>query len=100
MKYDSSKAVEMILDENCDRPIVLTDNNGEKHIFEQIATIPFDKRMFVILVEKEDYESGNTEEAGYVFEIDTDNMQLYIVDNDETISHVFEIYDRLFEEIN
>ncbi len=100
MKYDSTKAVEMILDENCDRPIVLTDNNGEKHIFEQIATIPFDKRMFVILVEKEDYESGNTENSGYVFEIDTDNMKLYIVDNEETISQVFEIYDRLFEEMN
>ena len=90
--------IEMLLDENCNDNIVLYDENGEGTEFEQIAVIPMDDNLYFILrpIGMDDLD----EDVAFVFElIETEEeASIDLVEDDDIIDRVFEIYNTLFEE--
>lgn len=94
-----SNVIDQLLDTNYEGTVTLYDPYGKAVEFEPIAVIPYDKKMYAIMVEKEIFDKGEIDEAGEVFELDVDNDNISLIDDDDIISSVFEIYDRLFEEM-
>ena len=91
--------IDQILDNEYDGTVTLYDGNGKAVEFEQIAVIPYDKRVYAILVQKEIFDKGELDEAGEVFELDGERGEIKPIEDVNIISNVFEIYDRLFEEM-
>ena len=48
---------------------------------------------------KEIFDKGELDEAGEVFELDVESGEIKPIEDVNIISNVFEIYDRLFEEM-
>lgn len=96
MKYEN--IFDTILDENCTDTIYLEDEKKNLIAYEQIAIIPYDNKMYAILAEKEAYEQG-LEDCGEVFLIDEKAKKIKLVNNINIISAVFEILDRMYEEL-
>ncbi|MDE5756053.1 MAG: hypothetical protein K2I23_03100 [Clostridia bacterium] len=97
MQYKN--AIEQLLDEENDETVYLkSDTDGSIQAFEQMALIAYDKKLYAILVRKEDYDSGNIENAGLVFEVDEKRQKLDEVTDDNIIFEVFDLYDKMFEE--
>ncbi|MCX4362139.1 MAG: hypothetical protein OSJ74_01950 [Clostridia bacterium] len=97
MRYKN--AIEQLLDEENNETVYLkSDVDGSIQAFEQMALIAYDGRLYVILVRKEDFDSGNIESAGLVFEIDEKRQKLDEVTDDNLIFEVFDLYDKMFEE--
>lgn len=97
MEYKN--AIEQLLDEENYETIYLkSDETGEIQAFEQMALVPFDNSLYAILMRKEDYDNGNFENGGMVFKIDEKRQKVDLVEDDNVIYEVFDIYDRMFEE--
>ena len=96
MKYDN--IIDAILDENCLDPIFLEDEKGNKYEYEQEALIPYDDKLYAILVDMEMIKQEKFDEAGEVFLIDEKKGTLTLVDDVNIIGEVFNIYDQLMEE--
>lgn len=97
MEYKN--AIEQLLDEENDETIYLkSDETGEIQAFEQMALVPFDNSLYAILMRKEDYDNGNFENGGMVFKIDEKRQKVDLVEDDNVIYEVFDIYDKMFEE--
>ncbi len=97
MRYKN--AIEQLLDEENDETVYLKSDVDESiQAFEQMALIAYDKKLYAILVRKEDYDSGNIENAGLVFEVDEKRQKLDEVTDDNIIFEVFDLYDKMFEE--
>ena len=90
-----------IFDENDSDPIVLYSENGEEIAFEQIALIPLEGRVYVIMQPVELLE-GMADDEALVFEIlDRDGETvLDVVLDDEIMDAVFAKYDILWNEAN
>lgn len=97
MEYKN--AIEQILDEENDETIYLkSDETGKIEAFEQMALVPFDNSLYAILMRKEDFDAGNFDNGGMVFKIDEKKQKVTLVEDDNVIFEVFDIYDRMFEE--
>ncbi len=96
MKYDN--IIDAILDENCLDPIFLEDEKGNKYEYEQEALIPYDDKLYAILVDMEMIKQEKFDEAGEVFLIDEKKGTLTLVDDVNIIGEVFNVYDQLMEE--
>jgi len=96
MKYDN--IIDTILDENCLDPIFLEDEKGNKYEYEQEALIPYDDKLYAILVDMEMIKQEKFDEAGEVFLIDEKKGTLTLVDDVNIIGEVFNVYDQLMEE--
>ena len=97
MEYKN--AFEQLLDEENDETVYLkSDESGKISAFEQIALIPYDKKIYAILVRKEDYDAGKFDNTGMVFEIDENKQRVIEVVDENIVFEVFDIYDRMFEE--
>ena len=96
MKYDN--IIDAILDENCLDPIFLEDEKGNKYEYEQEALIPYDDKLYAILVDMEMIRQEKFDEAGEVFLINEKKGTLTLVDDVNIISEVFSVYDQLMEE--
>ena len=96
MKYDN--IIDAILDENCLDPIFLEDEKGNKYEYEQEALIPYDDKLYAILVDMEMIRQEKFDEAGEVFLIDEKKGTITLVDDVNIISEVFNVYDQLMEE--
>jgi len=96
MKYNN--VIDSILDENCLDPIFLEDEKGNKYEYEQEALIPYDDKLYAILVDMEMIRQEKYDEAGEVFLIDEKKGTLTLVDDVNVISEVFAVYDQLMEE--
>lgn len=93
--------IDQILDENNTDPVVLFNEHGEEVSFEQIALIPLDGSIYVILKPTEKME-GVGEDEGFVFEIvlrDGEEMML-LVDDFSIINAVFDEYEALLADAN
>ena len=90
--------IEMLLDENCNDNITLFDEDGVATEFEQIAVIPIEDELYFIL-RPIDIEELDEDEA-FVFQlIETDEEDtIDLVEDDEIIDRVFEIYNSLLDE--
>lgn len=93
--------IDRIFDENDCDPIVLYGEDGQEIAFEQIALIPMEGRVFVIMQPVELLE-GMAEDEALVFEILNRNGEtvLDVVLDDEIVDAVFAKYDILFDEAN
>ena len=94
---EEKSPVELLLDEHNNDNIKLYDEKNNCVEFEQIATIPMDERIFVILKPVTAMENVAEDEA-IVFEIQEIDEEDYlvVVTEDKTIDKVFnEYYDML-----
>lgn len=97
MRYKN--AIEQLLDEENDETIYLkSDTDGDIHAFEQMALVAYDRRLYAILVRKEDFDAGNIENGGMVFEVDEKRQKVIEVTDDNVVFEVFDLYDKMFEE--
>ncbi len=89
---------EMLLDENCDENIILYGEDGEETEFEQVAVIPHEDRMFVIL-RPIDME-GVEEDEAFVFELveEDGEASINLCEDDDMIETIFGIYYSLLED--
>ncbi|MBQ2717272.1 MAG: DUF1292 domain-containing protein [Clostridia bacterium] len=93
--------IDKILDEECTDNIVLYDENNKETEFEQVALIPKDEKIYVILKPVTKIE-GVADDEALVFVIDEieDQDCLIIVDDEQIITEVFNDYYKLLEEYN
>ena len=93
--------IDKILDEECTDNIVLYDENNKETEFEQVALIPKDEKVYVILKPVTKIE-GVADDEALVFVIDEieDEDCLIIVDDEQIITEVFNDYYKLLEEYN
>ena len=95
----SKNPIDMLLDENNNEPITLFNENNKPVSFEQIAIVPINGAIYVILKPIGEFQ-GVAEDEALVFtiqEMDQEDI-LMLVDDDATIDAVFkEYYDLLSE---
>ena len=93
--------IDKILDEECTENIVLYDENNKETEFEQVALIPKDEKIYVILKPVTKIEGVADDEAlVFVIEEIEDEDCLVIVDDEQIIIEVFDDYYKLLEEYN
>lgn len=91
--------IEQILDENNTDPVTLYDEQNRAVTFDQVAVIPLNGRIYVIL-KPLDEVVGVAEDEALVFEIVEieDEDALVITDDGDVIDAVFEEYYKLLRE--
>ena len=95
-------AIDAIFDENNTENIVLYNADDEAVEFEQIAIVPIEENDYAILKPVVPLEGMSDDEA-MVFELqenDEGERQLVMVQEEDVIDKVFDIYEKLFEEAN
>ncbi len=101
LKSNDKSLFDRLYDENDGDPIVLTDENGKKISFEQIAIIPHGDYDYCILAPSDSNQvEGLAEDEAVVFRIGDEEDEQYItVEDDEEIAEaVFEKYLKLLDE--
>ena len=96
----SDNIFDKIYDENNSENVVLYNEHGEPVEFEQVAVIPYEDVVYVILHPVTKLE-GLGEDEGLVFTIVEDEVEgeiMKLVVDEDIIDAVFDIYDRLIEE--
>ena len=98
MENKELTAIDKILAEDNEDNIVLYDENDNPTEFEQVAVIPLEDNVYVILVPVTPIE-GVGEDEGIVFVIEEteDGELLTVVEDDEIADEVFEIYNGLVD---
>jgi len=94
-----NEVLDKICDEENNEAIVLTNENGEQIAFEQIALIPQNEELYIIMKPVIPME-GLGEDEGLVFLINETMKSFELVTDEEIIDSVFAVYDRLVEEEN
>ena len=92
--------IEAIYDENNNDNIILYNDKDEPVEFEQIAVIPSDDKVYVILQPVQRLE-GMGEDEALAFEITKDkdgNDSLTLVEDDALIDWIFEEYKDLYRQ--
>lgn len=90
--------LETILDPDNTEPIVLVDEEGSSINFEQVAVIPYQEKLYVILkpIDKID---GVADDEAIVFSVDEKGDGMLSVENDEeTAVAVFDEYYKLVDQ--
>ncbi len=99
---EKMNAIDAIFDENNTENIVLYNADDEAVEFEQIAIVPIEENDYAILKPVVPLEGMSDDEA-MVFELqenDEGERQLVMVQEEDVIDKVFDIYEKLFEEAN
>lgn len=96
------EAIEKLLDENNSDPIVLYNTKGEEVVFEQIAVIPYNKKVYCILTPVEETDGVKPGE-GVVFEVLQDEetkagMFEFVYDR-KLVNKIFKIYEDMLADI-
>lgn len=94
---EEKSLLEKILDESNDEDIVLLNENQEEVRFEQIAVIPIEEKLYVIL-KPIDIVKGIEEDEALVFLVDEDEDDLIIEQNMAIVEQVFQEYYKLLED--
>lgn len=98
MPYDNE--LDKIFDEENTEPVYLYDENDNKVPFEQVAVIPMEETVYVILKPIEPMEDVGEDEA-LVFEIceDEDGEEfIQLVTDEDVVDDVFAEYYKLLDE--
>lgn len=97
---DEMNIIDQLLDPNNDENIVLYDEDNNPVEFEQIAIIPKDDSVYVLLAPVTPMEGvGEDEAVVFVIEEDEDGEALLsIVMEDDVIDAVFAEYEALLDE--
>lgn len=92
-------AMDQIMDENNAENIVMYGENGEPMEFQQIAVIPIEENVFVILRPVGDVKGiGEDEALVFVIEEFEGEEGIRIVEDERVIDLVFEEYYKLLRE--
>lgn len=86
--------IDRLLDEKDIDNVELVDDSGNKTTFEQVAAIPLDEKIYVILLP---ILSSNSEKEALVFLIDEEEEILKLITDEKIIDDVFAIYYSLCE---
>lgn len=89
--------LDRIYDEENNEVILLRNENGEDIAFEQIALVPMQEKVYIILKPVQPID-GLGEDEGLVFLVNEGLKRLELVIDEEIIDQVFTVYDRLTEE--
>lgn len=96
--------LDILLNPDNKEPITLQDENGEEIKFEQVANINLggDKGFYTILLPIDKME-GFEENEAIVFEIcpneDFDDCVVKMINDEEKINAVFDVYDEMIEKL-
>ncbi|MDR0831582.1 MAG: DUF1292 domain-containing protein [Bacillales bacterium] len=89
--------IEQILDDENNDNIFLYNENGERFELEQLAVIPFNDKLYVILHPVTPLEDLGENDV-LIFEIDEDEDELKIVTDMDLIEIIMEDFNDLLEE--
>lgn len=90
--------LDILLDEDNTDPIVLTNDNGEEFEFEQVAVIPYDDKLYIILRPLDKIEGIKDNEAVVFYVDETDDEHGLKPETDERKGmEVFMEYYNLIE---
>ena len=96
-KYKAINPIEQILDENNTGNIILYDDEHKPIEFEQVALIPYEDRLYAILIPITPMQ--NVEEGeGVLFELDEEKQEIKVVNDEKIIDKVLEIYEKLLKD--
>lgn len=100
-KNEEIDILDILLDENNEDPIMLYDENDRAVLFDQIAIIPLEEKLFAILKPAEELDGVADDEAiVFVVEEDKNGNAVLIVETDEPRAlRVFDEYYRLLDEL-
>lgn len=92
--------IDRIFDENDNDPVVLYSNDKAIE-FDQVAIIPLDGKIYVMLAPITKIEGINDDEA-FVFSIEENNKEesLFLITDSEILDKVFDEYYKLLERNN
>lgn len=98
-EIERKDVLDILLDENNKEPIVLSDEEGRRFSFEQIAVIPYNEKVYAVLKPIEAIEGINDDEA-IVFVVDErPTGSVLMVESDEKVAiSVFDEYYNLLDE--
>lgn len=102
MSNEEKSLIDILLDPDSSDLIVFRDEDDQEVSFEQVAVIPLDEGLYVILKPINEIERVAGDEA-LVFRLDIDdedNPELSIERNIEVAEQVFEKYYQLVDEAN
>ncbi|MGN1060409.1 MAG: DUF1292 domain-containing protein [Candidatus Coproplasma sp.] len=93
--------LDQLLGEDADSEIRLKNEDGTELVFNQVAVIPQDDKLFAILTPVTDIDGVSDDEA-IVFRVDErEGEHVLVLEEDETVAmEVFEQYVKLWEESN
>lgn len=97
---EKMSVIDMILDEENNENVVLYDDNNKAVEFEQVALIPLDEELYVILKPVDKIEDIADDEA-LVFQIieeSEDEASIVICTDFDVVDKVFEEYYALLKE--
>ncbi len=102
MVKEARNPIDAILDVNDNSPVILFNQQGDEVAFDQIALIPFNEELYIILKPIEEMENVNEDEA-LVFVIEEsdeseDGVVLSVVVNGKIVEKVFDIYNGLLKD--
>lgn len=87
--------LDILLDENNRDPIKLYDGNGNPLLMEQVAVIPRDSKLYVILKPLQEMK-GVAENEAIVFYVDDETLR--VETDDDVAFDIFDKYYKLLEE--
>ena len=92
--------LDVLLDENNDKPITLYDENDKAVKFDQVAIIPMEEQLYAILKPIDEMEGVADDEAiVFLVEEDEDGDAELVVETDEAKAmKVFDEYYKLLDE--
>ena len=93
--------LDVILDENNTDALILQNEQGRQIRFEQVAVIPYNEKIYVILKPIDEIEGVEDDQAIVFLADETKRPTVLIPENDEkTAVKVFDEYYNLVEEAN
>ena len=93
--------LDVILDENNTDALILQNEQGRQIRFEQVAVIPYNEKIYVILKPIDKIEGVEDDQAIVFLADETKRPTVLIPENDEkTAVKVFDEYYNLVEEAN
>ena len=99
-EQEAVNILDVLLDENNDKPITLYDENEKAVRFDQVAIIPLDEQLYAILKPIDEMEGVADDEAiVFLVEEDEDGDAELVVESDEAKAmKVFDEYYKLIDE--
>lgn len=97
---EEQSLLDVLLDESNDKPITLYDADDKAVKFDQVAIIPIDENLYVILKPIDEMEGVEDDEAIVfaVLEDEDGDVSLEVETDEELAIKVFEEYYKLLDE--
>ena len=93
--------LDIILDENNTEPLILQDEKGKQIRFVQVAVIPYNEKIYVILKPIDKIEGVEDDQAIVFLADETKRPTVLVPEQDEKIAiKIFDEYYNLVEEAN